>query len=253
MATFTAFNDRLPDPAFDVNDAGAQVTTGTGKKGAGFASVSVTSKKETQVSRTRSGRGVHRESGAHQWEININYHPMTRDKFDVVQTFLEARNARLHPFYVVLPQHSGPKSTAFRTTATNNSIKTRATNYLAGSSYFLIDINDGGISFNNTNGTPSLGDFFTFQDNTDVNHKKVYKITRVETSADHNTSLGNIGSNTIVRLHVMPPLVRDVPDNTLLKFIDPMFRVIQKTDVLEYQLDTNNLYQFQLQLEEILP
>lgn len=252
MAVFTSFNDRLPDPTFDVNDAGAQVAVGTGKKGPGFASVTVRSKKETQVSRTNSGRGILREHGAHSWEIDIDYHPMTRTSFDVVQTFLDARNSRLYPFYVVLPQYSKPKDTNFVTTVTNQSIKTYESK-LAGASYIEVDINDGSVVFSTTSGYPSPGDFFNIDDTTDLNHKKTYRVTRVETSVDYNSNLGAVGSNTRVRLHFMPPLTRDVPNNATLRFINPTFRVIARNDVFEYQLTTNNLYQYQLQLEEILP
>jgi hypothetical protein len=46
---------------------------------------------------------------------------------------------------------------------------------------------------------------------------------------------------------------RAVASGAIINFINPQFRVIQKGDTMEYDLDTDNLYQFSLSLEEILP
>jgi hypothetical protein len=252
MPVFTSFNNRLPDPTFDVSSGGAQVTAGTGSKGAGFASVAVRSKKDTQVSRTISGRGVQREQGAHNWEIDINYHPMTRADFDVVASFLDARNARLYPFYVVLPQYSRPKNSLFRTSVATMAVKTYEAKP-AGSSYIYIDINDSLTTFP-VAGYPSIGDFFNIVDATDINHQKAYKITRVETTTDYNSSLPGVIPNSYrTRIHFTPPFVRDVAIDSTVRFLDPTFRVITRGDVIEYSLGTDNMYQFQLQLEEIQP
>jgi len=52
---------------------------------------------------------------------------------------------------------------------------------------------------------------------------------------------------------VMPPLARSVSSGSVIRFIDPRFRVIQKGDTLEYDLNTDNLYQFSVSVEELLP
>jgi hypothetical protein len=44
-----------------------------------------------------------------------------------------------------------------------------------------------------------------------------------------------------------------VTDNALVIFVDPMFRVMLRGDVLEHELDTENTFEFGLELEEILP
>ena len=252
MAIFTSFNDRLPDPTFDISVSGAQVATGTGNKGPGFASVTVRSQGDTQVFITKSGRGVPISTGYHVWEIDINYHPMPRDSFDVVQTFLEARNARFYPFYVVLPQYSKPKNALWAASVVSYSCKT-AESKPAGSSYIRLDLNDGAITIagGGTTGLPSIGDFINFDDSNDLNHQKAYKITRVETNGDYNSSVGAVSSG-FVRIHISPALTRDVADNTAVRFINPTFRVITKSDVFEYTLSTDNLYQYSLSLEEVL-
>lgn len=243
MPAFTTFNNRLPDPTFTVNDAGA-LEAGT-NRGPGFANVSVASERPAQVSRTISGRGVHRETGSHHWSIGIDYHPMLRDNFDVVSTFLEARNGRLNPFFVVLPQYSKPKNAAFATYAGSNTILVEQA-HTAGSSTLTIKTPSV------YSGTPKPGDFFTITDSNDVNHLKAYKIVRVETATTYQTG-GAALTSTTMRLHVMPPLVKATAHQAVVNFIDPKFRVIQVGDVLETKLNTDNLYQFQLSLEEIQP
>lgn len=242
MATFATFSNRLPDPTFGTTDAGSADVTGS--LGPGFASVSVQSNRPVSVFRTMSGRGVQAETGQQYWEISINYHPMKRDQFDVVSAFLDGRNGKLNPFYVVLPQHSKPRDPLFATFVASNVISVKGT-HAAGSTTLMID------SVNNLSGTPKPGDFITITDGADVNHQKAYKISRVETNALYQT--GSVQpSIKEARIHIMPALTRTTYDNAQVNFLNPAFRVIQKNDVLEYSLDTNNTYQFQLQLEEIL-
>lgn len=242
MATFLTFNNRLPDPTFGVSDAGS--VDAAGKYGPGFASVSVQNNRPVQTSRTISGRGIQVSTGAQFWEITINYHPMTRDDFDTVASFLDAHQGKLNPFYVVLPQYSKPKNSTFATFATNNIIRVRGA-HSAGDSTIEID---AAVNFQ---GSSRPGDFFTITDTADSAHQKVYKVVRVETNALYQAgqTQPTLAQN---RIHITPPLVRTVSDNSVINWISPAFRVIQKTDVLEYQLNTDNLYQFQLQLEEIL-
>lgn len=237
MPTFTSFSDLLPDPINKINNAGA--ADASGNAGPGFAKIKFTSDNTTQVSRTISGRGVTASPSYHSWSFDISYNPMTRDEFDPIGTFLDGRRGRLNPFYVILPQHALPKSAAFA----SNTI-TAASTTLAGSPTILI----GGVN----SGEPSPGDFFTITDNTDVNHKKAYKVLRVETASTYQVGTTPPGA-TQRRIWTQPPISRTVTSGATLNFVNPKFRVIQKGDTLEYDLDTDNLYQFSLSLEEILP
>ena len=116
----------------------------------------------------------------------------------------------------------------------------------AGSTTLLIS----GLSA--VSGDPTPGDFLTITDNNDANHKKAYKVVRVETNSTYKT--GTTQPTTIQRrLHLVPPLTRATSTGSVVNFINPKFRVIQKGDTIEYDLDTDNLYQFSLNLEEILP
>ncbi len=244
MATFTIFNDRLPDPMFGVNDSG--VVDAAGTKGPGFASVGMSSSEDTQVSRTISGRGVHRSQASQFWQIRIKYNPMTRNEFDVVDAFLQARKGRRSPFYVVLPQYSKPKDVAFATQAAST-IGRVLYSTAAGSDRVSMDMSAAPIS-----GSPKPGDFFTITDPNDINHKKAYKVTRVETPAYYQAGTTAPPANSF-RVHVNPPLQKFTTIGAIVNWINPQFRVMLQGDVLEHELDTENTYEFGLNLEEIMP
>ncbi len=240
---FSSFNNRLPDPTFGLNEAGA--LDASGYRGPGFAEVSISSNSPTQVSRTISGRGVHRATGSHEWSINITYHPMLRDHFDVVSSFLESRGGRLNPFFVVVPQHSKPKDPAFATFVATNTIVVDGA-HQAGDNTLMIDAAAPIV------GTAKFGDFFNIVDPANVNHKKTYKVVGVETNATYHIDSSQPRTDQL-RLHIQPPLTKATSAGAVIKWINPEFRVIPSGDVIEYKLNTDNLYQFQLNLEEILP
>lgn len=240
MPAFSAFSNILPDPINKITDAGVY-TTGVGNAGPGFAGINFRSSRTTQVSRTNSGKGIHRERDSQYWSFSIQYNPMLRDEFDVVDAFLQ-RRGRLNPFFVVLPQYSKPRDTTFATYAAANTITTAA--QAAGKSTLLI-----GPSIV---GTPKFGDMLTITDPADTNHMKVYKVVGVETNADYQT--GTTQPTTGQRkIHVSPPLFRDVSSGSVVNFINPKFRVYPTSDVQEHSLDKDGLYEYSFEVEEIQP
>ena len=179
MATFTTFSDLLPDPNNKIDTAG--VSNASGSPGPGFAKVKFRSNNQVQVSRTISGRGVTASPGYHIWEFDINYNPMTRAEFEPVSTFLEGREGRLNPFYVILPQHRLPQNSLFSTYAQANPTGITASATSAGSSTLMINGTAGMTEA--LAGNPSPGDFINIVTSADVNHTKAYKVIRVETNA----------------------------------------------------------------------
>ena len=75
-------------------------------------------------------------------------------------------------------------------------------------------------------------------------------MVRVATSTDKLASDSALNTSDERRLYVVPPVEKDVTDNSTLDYGSPLFRVVQKSDVQEYSLGTNNLYTFSLNLEE---
>ena len=103
-----------------------------------------------------------------------------------------------------------------------------------------------------TSGSLRPGDMFTFNDSNNSNHKKVYQVTRVLTTTDYLTGNQPTDSNHRV-YYTTPSIEKSVSDNTPIVYTNPVFRVIQSSDIVEYSLGTNNLYSFSLNLEEAQP
>ena len=241
MAAFTTFNNRLPDPHWGVNEAGDAHATDY-VEGPGFASMSFSSNQPTAFSRTLSGRVTTRAIAGQNWKINISYNPMTRAQFEPIYNFLQEKRGRLKPFEVVLPQYNSPQTAITVTSGSNLLVDGLIT---AGSTFFKADNHS-----HTSNGSLKPGDMFTFNDSTNSNHKKVYQVTRVLNNADYLTGGTRPAADERI-YYVTPSIERAVPNNTQLITTNPVFRVVQSADIVSYNLGTNNLYEFSLNLEEI--
>ena len=241
MATFSTFLDILPDPNNPTGISGQALATGSGgTNGPGFASISFSSEAPIQISRTNSGRVLTRSIAGHKWSIQIKYNPMTRDQFEPVFSFLLEKNGRLNPFFVKLPQQANSRNAAF--TSANATITT-ATTAAAGTGFLL----QAGHS--TTEATqPQPGDMFTITDSNDSLHTKAYRVTRVLSNTTYQS--GGTQPSTSQRLvYFTPHLQRAVAQGATCDYT-PLIRVMQTADVQQYNLGTNNLFEFSLNLEE---
>ncbi len=230
---FSSFANRLPDPVFKITEAGEN--SNSGLAGPGFAQVRFSSDQPISVSRTNSGRVITRAIVSHSWKINITYNPMTRDEFEPVYNFLLEKRGRLKPFFVKLPQHS-PRTTTSGTYTIQGPVT-------AGTSSLLTTV--GSLS-----GGLRPGDMININDSQNSNHTKAYQITKVNDSTNKLSSDSALNTASERRLFISPPLARDVTNSSTITYATPLIRVIQTSDVQEYDLGTNNLYQFSLNLEE---
>jgi hypothetical protein len=233
---FSAFTNRLPDPNWTISEAG-EGHASSYTAGPGFASVKFTANQPVSFSRTNSGRVTTRSIVGHHWSIGITYNPMTREQFEPIYNFLLEKRGRLKPFFVVLPQNADPRTTTSGTISVQGSIT-------SGDSNFLID------GMDSVTGGLRPGDMFNFSDSSNSNHLKIYKVVRVADSTNKLSTDTALNTTDERRLYVVPPVEKDVADNSTLTYSNPMFRVVQKSDVQEYSLGTNNLYTFSLNLEE---
>ena len=230
---FSSFANRLPDPAFKITEAGEN--SNSGLAGPGFASVKFSSEQPISVSRTNSGRVITRAIVSHRWKINITYNPMTRDEFEPVYNFLLEKRGRLKPFFVKLPQHS-PRTTTSGTYTIQGPVT-------AGTSSLLTTV--GSLS-----GGLRPGDMININDSQNSNHTKAYQIVRVNDSTNKLSSDSDLNLAAERRLFIVPPLARDVTNSSTVTYDTPLIRVILTSDVQAYDLGTNNLYKFSLNLEE---
>ena len=230
---FSSFANRLPDPVFKITEAGEN--SNSGLAGPGFASVKFSSEQPVSVSRTNSGRVITRAIVSHRWKINITYNPMTRNEFEPVYNFLLEKRGRLKPFFVKLPQHS-PRTTTSGTYTIQGPVT-------AGTSSLLTTV--GSLS-----GGLRPGDMININDSQNSNHTKAYQIVRVNDSTNKLSSDGDLTDANQRRLFIVPPLAKSVTNSSTINYATPLIRVILASDVQEYSLGTNNLYQFSLNLEE---
>ena len=270
--TNMAFSTVLPDPSNKRTYWGAADTSGDA--GPGFASVKLTSDQKIMMSRTNSQRVISRAAAGQKWNIDIGYHPMTRAEFNPVYTFLLQQRGPLTPFFVELPQYSSSQNALFNTDTNESGDATYNTNTFAtvgaqaaGSTSVLLtqptdwklknaagaDIaDDTEEPFN----IPAVGDVCTFNDNTNTNHKKVYMVTYVETYYRYNTIPQNTDTPSndvrVIRVGISPSLSKSVASGKTATFKGVQFKVILPSAVREYSLGTDNLYKFNLKLEEYL-
>ena len=238
MASFSSFADRLPDPNFGVGEDGS--STNSAITGPGFSQVQFTSQRPVSATRTNSGRMITRAIVGQSWKIQISYNPMTRDEFEPVYSFLQARG-RLTPFFVSLPQYKDTRNSSLSSTILVDGA------HSAGASSVRLD----GFADNNQTSGLRPGDMITFNDSGNSNHKKAYQITRVLTNSNYiSGNQPNTGERIV---YLNPPLEKAVADNAGVNYENVLIRVIMTTDVIEYTLGTNNLYQFSLNLEEAQP
>jgi len=232
---FSNFTNRLPDPNWTIHDSGDGHASNY-TAGPGFARVQFSSEQPVSLSRTNSGRVITRSIVAQRWKIKITYNPMTREQFEPVYNFLLEKRGRLKPFFVTLPQHT-PRST---TSATY----TVQANLASGTDNILCTVSS------DANANLKPGDMFTIADSGNSNHKKAYQIVRVNDSTNKLSSDTALNTTTERRLYIVPPLEKAVNASSTLTYTTPLIRVVQSADVQEYDLGTNNLYTFSLNLEE---
>lgn len=233
---FSSFANRLPDPNYKITESGNNSSSGL--TGPGFKTVKFSGEQPISFSRTNSGRVMTRAIVGHTWKINITYNPMTRDQFEPVYNFLLEKRGRLKPFFVSLPQNASTRTTTSGTISVVNT-------HTAGSTSILVD------GFASVTGGLRPGDMFNIDDASNSNHKKIYQVTRVADSTNRLSS-DTIGANER-RYYITPPLEKDVSNNSTIDYSEPLIRVVQTADIQEYNLGTNNLYTFALNLEEAQP
>tara|TARA_B100000902_G_scaffold12145_1_gene14761 strand:- start:3073 stop:3816 length:744 start_codon:yes stop_codon:yes gene_type:complete len=245
----TDLQDVLPDPNYKRYFDGTKDTSGT--TGPGFAQIKLNNDQKILATRTNSQRLIARAIAGQKWKIDINYNPMTLEEFSPVYSFLLEKQGPMSPFFISLPQYRVPQNSTWASTVTSTSpVYTHRINesngYAAGISKVLVD-GDNSYSPTTTN-IPKPGDMCTFDD---ANHKKAYLITAVEINAKYQTGTIQPGA-TEFRMTLSPPLVKAVVNNAAIQFSVPLIKVVMPQPLGSYELNKDNLYSFNLKLEEYL-
>jgi len=183
------------------------------------------SEQNTIVSVTTSGRVQTRQIDGQKFTITLDYAPMTRSNFAPIKAFLMKQRSRLNTFTVIPPVVSNAQGVATGTISVDGAIS-------AGATTCTID----GMT-TSTTGILKAGDYFRF-----TGQEKVYM-------AVEDLDADGTGSGTLT---FEPPLRSDVANDVALVYDNVDFTVRLKNDIQEYNIVTNDLYKYQIDLIENL-
>jgi len=182
-----------------------------------FQAINLESRHNNVMSETVSGRMQVRTLGGQRWSFTAKYNPMTREEFQPVFAFVMSQQGRFGTFTIVPPVIGSTSGSVTGTLLANGA-------HSAGDSTISVD----GIS-----GTLKAGDFVKFS-----GHSKAYMLT-----ADR------AGSGTMT---IEPPLVSSVSDNESIAYTSVPFTMRLANDVQSYNLASNEYYEYELDMIEVL-
>ena len=181
-----------------------------------FQAINVTSRHSNVSSETISGRTQVRSLGGQRFAFSAKYNPMTRAEFQPVFAFVTSQQGRLGSFSIVPPVIGSTSGTATGTALANGGDAIGSTT----------------VTVDGFTGTIKAGDFVKFA------HSKVYMVT-----ADRDGA-GDIS--------IEPALVADVSDNEEMVFNDVIFTMRLANDTQEYSLSSNEYYEYEIDMIEVL-
>ena len=188
------------------------------------SSVSISSNQNTIVSTTSSGRRQARQIDGQRFRLTAKFPVMSRTEFAPILAFIVKQRSQVESFQFVPPTLDDSLGVASGVISVNGAIN-------AGVTSVAID----GMA-NSTNGIFKAGDFFRFTGQT-----KVYMVM-----ADVNSNGSGQGTLTFE-----PPLRLNVADNAVLIYSNVDFTVGLTGDVQEFNISTENYYQYEIDLIEV--
>jgi hypothetical protein len=189
------------------------------------SSVAISSEQNTLVTTTASGRRQARQIDAQKFRLRIRFPVMTRTEFAPINAFILKQRSQMESFTFVPPTVYNSLGVATGVISVNGSIS-------AGVTSVAID----GMA-NSTSGVFKAGDYFRF-----TGQNKVYMVM-----ADVSSNGSGAGTLTFE-----PPLRTAVSDNAILIYSNVDFTVGLTGDVQEFNISTENYFQYEVDLIEVL-
>lgn len=188
-------------------------------------SVSITSQQNTIVSTTASGRRQARQIDGQRFKMTLTFPVMTRSEFAPILAFIMKQRSQLESFQYTPATMASTNGVATGVIRVNGAISAGATSCLL-----------KGMA-NSTTGVFKAGDFFRF-----TGQNKVYMCV-----ADVSSNGSGTGTLTFE-----PPLRTAVSDNTIFIYSNVDFTVGLTNDVQEFRVGTENYFQYEVDLIEVL-
>ena len=182
-----------------------------------FEAINLESRHNNVMSETVSGRMQVRTLGGQRWSFTAKYNPMTREEFQPVFAFVMSQQGRFGTFTIVPPVIGDASGDVSGTALVNATTAAGATS----------------VAMDGITGTIKAGDFIKF-----ASHSKVYMVTADRAGA------GSVS--------IEPPLVSGVTDNEAITYDSVPFLMRLANDVQSYNLASNEYYEYELDMIEVL-
>ena len=187
--------------------------------------VAISTNQNTIVTTTASGRRQARQIDGQKFRLRIRFPIMTRTEFAPILAFVMKQRSQIESFTFTPPTIDDALGSASTTISLNGAIS-------AGVTTCSID----GMG-NNLSGVLKAGDFFRF-----TGQNKVYMCV-----ADVNSNGSGAGTLTFE-----PPLRANVADNVVIIYDNVDFTVGLTGDIQEFTIGTENYFQYEIDLIEVL-
>ena len=187
--------------------------------------VAISSQQNTIVTTTASGRRQARQIDGQRFKLRVRFPVMTRAEFAPINAFIMKQRSQMESFQYVPPTIDDSLGVASGVISVNGAVS-------AGATSCSID----GMA-NSTTGVFKAGDYFRF-----TGQNKVYMVM-----ADVNSNGSGAGTLTFE-----PPLRSALSDNTVLIYSNVDFTVGLTGDVQEFTIGTENYFQYEVDLIEVL-
>ena len=187
--------------------------------------VAISSNQNTIVTTTASGRRQARQIDGQKFRLRLRFPVMTRTEFAPILAFIMKQRSQMESFQYTPPSIDDSLGVASGVISVNGAIS-------AGVTSVAID----GMA-NSTSGVFKAGDFFRF-----TGQSKVYMVV-----ADVSSNGSGQGTLTFE-----PPLRSNVADNAVLIYSNVDFTVGLTGDIQEFTIGTENYFQYEIDLIEVL-
>ena len=187
--------------------------------------VAISTNQNTIVTTTASGRRQARQIDGQRFRLRMRFPIMTRTEFSPINAFVMKQRSQMESFQYTPPSVDDALGVASGVISVNGAIS-------AGVTSVAID----GMA-NSTSGVFKAGDFFRF-----TGQSKVYMVV-----ADVSSNGSGQGTLTFE-----PPLRSNVADNAVLIYSNVDFTVGLTGDIQEFTIGTENYFQYEIDLIEVL-
>jgi len=197
--------------------------SGTFPTSPAFNSLSISCVQPSFISRSISGRRQARQTHGQYFKMTASFPPMTRAQFAPIHAFVLKQRGQYESFQVVPPVVNAGLGSPAGTPLVNGADQT-------GRSVVTDGWNNAIVIF-------KAGDYLKF-----ANHDKVYTVTADVTSS-------GAGAATIA---IEPALITSPATDSAITYTSVPFTVALTTRVQEFSTGTTGLFEFEIDLEEVI-